>query len=166
MDFSEIRPGDILVSNFNFVLLPYQHWSLVSDRKCSNGYYMLISASERTGTVKEEPIKDVVQGATTYQADLIPQVHISSLLANAREQINVWSYSIADRNCQHFVNWVCGFGLTSGQVKTAAALSLIGGVTTALVSEKPTWFKILGVAVACGAIGVIASKVKPQKEKA
>ncbi|MCM0147188.1 lecithin retinol acyltransferase family protein [Photobacterium galatheae] len=164
MDFSTIKPGDVLVSNFTFGPFPYQHWSLVSDRKCPEGYYMLISASERTGTVREETVKLVTQGAQTYIADIRLQRPIEEVIANARKQIDIWKYSVTERNCEQFLNFVAGLGLTSGQVKAGAVFGAIGGTATALLSEKPTWFKILGMAVACAGVGVAASKATKKKE--
>ncbi|RYU40131.1 hypothetical protein ERW49_19040 [Aliivibrio finisterrensis] len=166
MDFNSILPGDFLVTDFNFGPFPYQHWSLVSDKKCSNGYYMLISASERTKTVQEESVEIVTQGGNTYKANIIPNISVEEIILNAREQIGVWKYSVTDRNCQHFVNFVSGLGLTSEQVKVGMAAGIVGGLATTFLSEKPTWYKILGVAVACAGIGVAGSKATAKKEDA
>lgn len=166
MDFNTLVPGDVLVTDFKFGPAPYQHWSLVSNMRCINGFYMLISASERTGTVREEAIETVIQGANTYKAGLKLLLPIEEVISNARELIDNWKYSVSSRNCQHFINLVAGLGLTSGQVKAGATLGVAGGVVTALLSDKPSWFKILGVAVAGAAIGVAASKAIPKKEEA
>lgn len=166
MDFNTIAPGDFLVTDFNFGPIPYQHWSLVSNKKCVNGYFMLISASERTGTVMEETVQEVVQGANTYKADLKTLLPAEEVISNARELIGNWSYSVSSRNCQHFINLVAGLGLTSGQVKAGATIGFVGGLATVLLSDKPSWFKILGVAVAGAAIGVAGSKAVAKKENA
>jgi 5,10-methenyltetrahydromethanopterin hydrogenase len=164
MDFYNLVPGDILVTDFNFGLVPYQHWSLVSNKKCKNGFYMLISASERTGTVEEEPIDVVTQGANTYKADLKFLLPVDEVIANAREFIGDWKYSVSKRNCQHFINLVAGLGLTSSQVKAAATLGTLSGIATVLLSDKPSWFKILGFTVAGAAIGVAGSKAVAKGE--
>jgi hypothetical protein len=59
-----VQTGDVVVTQFGL----YQHWSVVSDRLCSLGKNMLISATKRTGTVQEEPWDDVTQGKHTYIA--------------------------------------------------------------------------------------------------
>ena len=166
MDFSTIKPGDVLVSNFSMGPFPYQHWALVSDRKCSDGFYMLISASERTGTVKEEKVGVVTQGAKTYLADINLPVPVGLAIQKARAQVDVWKYSVTDRNCEQFINFVLGLGITSKQVKTGVALGATGALATMLLSEKPTWFKILGVAVACAGVGVASAKAVEKKEQA
>lgn len=51
-------------------------------------------------------------------------------------------------------------------MKTGIALGATGALATALLSEKPTWFKILGVAVACAGVGVASAKAVEKKEQA
>jgi hypothetical protein len=58
MNTLEVQAGDVVVTTFGMD----QHWSLVSDKFCSLGKNMLISATKRTGTVREEPWDDVTQG--------------------------------------------------------------------------------------------------------
>lgn len=53
---------------------------------------MLISASERTVTVKEESVGVVTQGAKTYLADISLPVPVELAIQNARAQIDVWKY--------------------------------------------------------------------------
>ncbi|MBF4353811.1 lecithin retinol acyltransferase family protein, partial [Vibrio anguillarum] len=115
-------------------------------------------ASERTGTVKEEKVGVVTQGAKTYLADINLPVPVELAIQNARAQVDVWKYSVTDRNCEQFINFVLGLGITSKQVKTGVALGATGALATVLLSEKPTWFKILGVAVACAGVGVASAK--------
>ncbi|EIF8196617.1 lecithin retinol acyltransferase family protein [Vibrio vulnificus] len=163
MDLSLINPGDVIVSRFTFGPVPYQHWALASDRRCPKGYCYLISASDRTGTVKEEPAEDVIQGAPSYKADIVFKNSIPEVIAQARGQIDRWKYSVNDRNCEQFVNWAAGLGITSKQVINGTALGVLGGTATALMSEKPTWLKILGVGVACFALGVANTKAPEKK---
>ncbi|EIF8949807.1 H-REV 107-related protein [Vibrio cholerae] len=163
MDLSLINPGDVIVSRFMFGIVPYQHWALASDKRCSKGYCYLISASERTGTVREEPAEDVIQGAPSYKADIVFKKSIPDVIEQARSQIDKWKYSLKDSNCEQFVNWAAGLGITSKQVVNGAALGVLGSTTTALLCEKPTWLKILGVGVACFALGVANTKAPEKK---
>jgi hypothetical protein len=57
MNTLEVQAGDVVVTTFGMD----PHWSLVSDKFCSLGKNMLISATKRTGTVREEPWDDVTQ---------------------------------------------------------------------------------------------------------
>jgi hypothetical protein len=71
-----VQAGDVVVTQFGI----YQHWSLVSDRLCSLGKNMLISATKRTGTVQEESWDDVTQGKHTYVAVSNTEKSISQIL--------------------------------------------------------------------------------------
>jgi len=127
MNGLRVSPGDVVVTNFEF----YQHWSVVTDRKCKDGHYMLISATSRTGTVHEEPWSEVTQGNKTYVVNLdSSNMNLSKLLVLARSQIAVWKYSLFNSNCEHFVKWVYGLGMISLQL-TAGNAGLFVGVILA-----------------------------------
>lgn len=164
-DYTALVPGDILVSDFSFGPIDYQHWSLVSDRRCEQGIYMLISATERTGTVCEEPAHEVIQCANTYKALHKSLWPIPKSIELARSHIGKWDYSVTERNCQHFINLVTGLGLRSSQVYAGITSGLIGGVGTALLKKDASWFEILSVTVASIASGVVASKALQHNRK-
>ena len=99
-----IKPGDIIVTDFGI----YQHWSLVTDRICSKGTYMLLSATKRNGTVEEEAWDGVTQNKPSYVADIVLSKPLVDVLAAARSQIGLWAYTVSTNNCEHFVHEVCG----------------------------------------------------------
>ncbi|MCF6441060.1 hypothetical protein L1077_16610 [Pseudoalteromonas luteoviolacea] len=84
MNSQTVQPGDVVVSQFGL----YQHWAVVSDMVCSQGKNMLISASKRTGTVKEEPWDTVTQGSHTYVAAIETEKSVIQILNDARSQID------------------------------------------------------------------------------
>ena len=141
-----VQPGDVVASDFG----AYQHFSIVSDRVCSMGKYMLISASKRTGTVKEEPFDIATNGKRTYTADVKTTLSAREILFNARNQIDKWKYSVTDSNCEHFINWALGLTVTSRQVVAGVSGATAGAMLVATLSENPKMIKILGSAVAIG----------------
>lgn len=157
-DYTTLAPGDILVSDFSFGPIDYQHWSLVSDRRCEQGIYMLISATERTGTVCEEPAHEVIQCANTYKALHKSLLPVPKTLNLARTHIGKWDYSVTERNCQHFINLVTGLGLKSSQVYAGVTAGLVGGVGTALLDDDASWLEIFSVAISGIASGVAGAK--------
>ena len=161
-DLSTMRPGDVLVSNFQFGPIDYQHWSLVSDAKCEAGFYKLISATERTGTVCEEAAHVVIQNAPTYVAKVTSLLPVPKLIESARKHIGIWDYSVTHRNCQHFINLVLGVGLKSSQVYAGLTYGLLGGVGTALLKKDASWLEIFGVALTSLAAGVVSAKAVEQ----
>lgn len=151
-----VQPGDIIATNFGI----YQHWSLVTDRFCDYGNFMLISATKRNGTVQEEPWDIVTDGKESYVVESDINSSVSEMLTKARSQIGKWSYSVTERNCEHFVKWSTGLEVESTQVKAgvvgvAAGVSLVG-----LLSEKPTLLKFLTTTLVVAGIAIIASKAK------
>lgn len=149
-----VRPGDVVVTNMGV----YQHWSIVSNRLCKDGFNMLISASRRTGTVMEEPWLNVTQGKDTYVADYRSELAVHKVLAAARSQIGKWSYSVTTSNCEHFVKWATGMEVTSTQVKAGVAGATVGALAVAALSEKPKSIKFLGGALLVGGLAVMATK--------
>ena len=156
-----VQAGDVVVTQFGV----YQHWSLVSDRVCSLGKNMLISATKRTGTVQEEPWDDVTQGKHTYVAVSGSDKSTSQILTDARSQIGSWSYSITDNNCEHFVKWCAGIKVSSSQLIAGVSGAAIGAVSVAALSENPKAMKILGGAVLLGGLAVIASNASKKPDE-
>ncbi|MDY0208342.1 MAG: lecithin retinol acyltransferase family protein [Pseudomonas sp.] len=153
------NPGDVVVTDFT----GYQHWSLVSDKLCEQGKPLLISATKRNGTVREEPWDTVTLGKETYVADVSYARPISEVLAMARSQIGQWRYSLTSNNCEHFVKWVAGLEVSSKQVVSGVAGALVGATAVGLIAEKPTTAKFLGGALLLGGLAVIASKASEKK---
>lgn len=148
------KPGDFIVSTFS----TYQHWSIVSDKLCSEGKLMLISATKRTGTVKEEPWDRVVNGQPTKVVADTPILSPENILQRARSQIGVWKYSVTSKNCEHFVNWAGNEKISSKQV-----FYTITGATTlaaiyALVEKNPKLFWVLLAVGVGGFLGLFLSR--------
>ena len=156
-----VQAGDVVVTQFG----PYQHWSVASDRLCSLGKNMLISATKRTGTVQEEPWDDVTQGKHTYVAVLNTEKSITQILSDARSQIGNWKYSLTDNNCEHFVKWSSGLKVSSSQVKAGAGGLAIGGIGVAVLAENPKAMKIIGGAVVLGGLAVMLAKAVEKKRE-
>ncbi len=154
-----VKAGDVVVTQFGV----YQHWSLVSDRVCSLGKNMLISATKRTGTVQEESWDDVTQGKHTYVAVSNSEKSISQTLLDARTQIGNWAYSVTDNNCEHFVKWSSGLKVSSIQVKSVIGGAAVGAVAVATLAENPKAMKILGGAVLLGGLALMLSKAAEKK---
>ena len=149
-----VQAGDVVVTQFGV----YQHWSLVSDRLCSLGKNMLISATKRTGTVQEEPWDDVTEGKHTYVAVSNTNKSTSQILSDARSQIGNWVYSAKDNNCEHFVKWSSGLKVSSSQVNAGIGGAAVGAVAVAALAENPKAMKIVGGAVLLGGLAVMLSK--------
>ena len=149
-----VSPGDVVVTNFGI----YQHWSLVTDRVCELGNYMLISATKRNGTVQEEPWHVVTDNKETYVAEIETSYSVQQVLANARSQIGQWVYSVTDRNCEHFVKWASGLKMSSTQVKAGVGGAVAGAAAVAVISENPKLIKFLGGAVLVGGVAVLLAK--------
>jgi len=154
MNTIEVKAGDVVVSDFGV----YQHWSLVSDKLCNSGLPMLISATDRNDTVKEETWNKVTKGKKTYVADVSYSHTISDVLRKARSQIGIWSYSVSEKNCEHFIKWATGLEVTSTQVKAGVGGAIAGIAIVGLVAEKPNLLKILGSALLLGVIALATSK--------
>jgi hypothetical protein len=156
-----VQAGDVVVTQFGI----YQHWSLVSDRFCSLGKNMLLSATKRTGTVQEESWDDVTQSKHTYVAISNSEKSIPQILSDARSQIGNWIYSVEDNNCEHFVKWSSGLKVSSSQVKAGVGGAAVGAVAVAALAENPKAIKILGGAVLLGGIAVMLSKAIEKKDE-
>ncbi|RXJ72080.1 hypothetical protein CS022_18190 [Veronia nyctiphanis] len=125
---------------------------------------MLISATERNGTVREETWDEVVKGKPTYVADFTPVKSPEETLALARTQIGEWVYSVTSNNCEHFVRFCTGLEVTSRQVTSAVGGAVAGASLVGLLAEKPTAIKYLAGALAVAGIAVLATKATEKKE--
>lgn len=154
-----VKPGNIVVTQFGL----YQHWSIVSDQLCSLGKNMLISATKRMGTVQEETWDEVTQGQHTYIAVSNSEKSVAEVLSDARSQIGKWTYSVTEKNCEHFVKWSSGLEVSSSQVKAVVGGALVGGVAVAALAENPKAIKILGGAALIAGLAIMVSKATENK---
>ncbi|MDH5925917.1 lecithin retinol acyltransferase family protein [Vibrio lentus] len=159
MSIKNLNAGDIVVSNFGV----YQHWSLVSDVLCEKWLPMLISATQRNGTVQEESWDIVTKGEHTYLTEVTYDRPVPEVLEVARSQIGKWKYSLTDRNCEHFAKWATGLKMSSTQVIAGATGAVLGASLVGLCSENPKFAKFLGGALALGGLAVLATKAVEKK---
>ncbi|MXR68130.1 hypothetical protein GNT65_05505 [Shewanella sp. JBTF-M18] len=148
MDSLLVSPGDVVVTDFGI----YQHWSFVSDAVCSKGKPMLISATKRNGTVKEETWDIVTQGKNTYITKVQQIKPIYEVLKTARSQIGKWTYSVESKNCEHFVKWASGLEVSSTQVVNTTAGLIAGAALVGVVAENPKFVHFVGGALLVGGI--------------
>lgn len=155
MNTINVKPGDIVATDFGL----YEHWSIVTDKICDQGKYMLISATKRNGTVREEPWDTVTQGKKTIISDALPIGTVEEMLQKARTQIDIWKYAVTGNNCEHFIKWASGVKVSSTQVVSGVTLGTAGAGLVAVCSENPTALKLLGGFVLGLGIGVAAAKI-------
>ncbi|MFS1980810.1 lecithin retinol acyltransferase family protein [Vibrio lentus] len=155
MNYINVKPGDIIATDFGF----YEHWSIVTDNICDQGKYMLISATQRNETVDEEPWDVVTKGHKTVVSDATPVISVEDMLEKAREQIGIWKYSVISNNCEHFIKWASGAKVTSEQVVNGLAGGTAGAGLVAACSENPTLLKLLGGFVLGLGVAVATTKV-------
>lgn len=143
-----LKPGDLIMTNFG----SYWHFSIVTDGKCREGKWQLISATARTGTVEEEPYDDVVRGRPTQLTPNQPALRANKIIASARSQVGIWKYCPITRNCEHFANWVSGFEVTSQQTRNAVFGAILAGTLTGMVARRPNPALLIGAALIGGGI--------------
>lgn len=159
MNIFSLKPGSLVVTNFGV----YQHWSIVSDRIDNNKKPYLISASRRTGTVKEELWDTVTQGNKTEVVTSSEKLNTKAILSRAKAKIDSWKYDVIARNCEHFVNWVAYEELTSKQV-TSASVGFVSGVTLYSMLTKTSRLSLaLTIGVGLGALAVYFTKPSSRK---
>ncbi|WP_434360894.1 lecithin retinol acyltransferase family protein [Parasalinivibrio latis] len=154
MNTIEVKAGDVVATTFGF----YQHFSLVTDKISDDGKPMLISATKRNGTVKEEPWDVVTEGKPTYVVDAKYDDPISTVIERARSQIGVWKYEVTSHNCEHFVNWVTNLNITSAQVAAGVVGGLTGAVIAGACAENPRLITFLGGALVVGGLAVALTR--------
>lgn len=155
----KVQAGDVVVSNFG----AYQHWSIVSDLVCDKGMPMLISATKRHGTVKEESWEKVTQGKRTYIAQVQCNMSVEDLLFNARSQIDNWVYSLTSKNCEHFVKWAARIEVSSKQVAATTTGAVLGATFVGMCAENPKFVHFLGGAVVLGGLALLGTKALEKK---
>jgi hypothetical protein len=153
---TQFNPGDVLA----VFCTAYTHYSIISDQQGLDNKPMLISASNRTGTVREEVWSNVVGTAKVKVHPKPENIATSVVLENARSQIGSWTYSLKDQNCEHFVNWCSGLGLNSKQVRNAALAGGLLAFATALIAKDGRVIKTSIALVGGAALGVAATKGK------
>ncbi|WP_120632621.1 lecithin retinol acyltransferase family protein [Ruegeria sp. EL01] len=149
-----LRPGDLIVTSMR----SYEHYSIVSDRRCPLGKLMLISARAETRTVGEECYDDVVRGRRTGLARSQSELPAYVILENARSQIGKWRYNYLIRNCEAFANWACGLKPTSRQVGGVVSGIVISLGATKLIAKNPSLSACLAMACVGGLIGLTATQ--------
>lgn len=157
-----VNAGDVVVTDFGI----YQHWSLVSDQISPSGKPTLISATKRTGTVREEDWDTVTQGKRTYVAEVKLSYPVPIVLAQARTQIGKWVYSVTEKNCEHFVKWTTGLEVTSSQVKAGVGGAIAGATLVGMLSENPKFTKFLGGALILGGLAIAITNATAKNTKA
>lgn len=150
MENLEVKPGDVIATDMG----GYQHWSLVSDRRCDAGKPMLISATKRTGTVQEEAWDTVTGSKASVVVALEMKLTPVAVLRAAREQIGTWQYSVMTRNCEHFVTHVTGHQVSSTQVTAGVGGALVGAALVASFAENPNAIKLLAGAALIAGVAV------------
>lgn len=148
------EPGSILALDCGY----FTHFAFISDRIGADGYPMLIGASDRTGTVKEEMWSDIV-GRSSFEIIENPgELSIVEVLRHARNQIGNWPYSLLKNNCEHFVNWASGLPKESKQVSSGVVSGIAIATATYALAEESKGLKALA-GLALGAyIGVQLAK--------
>jgi len=158
MSQTENRPGDAVITDMGL----YQHHSVVTDRIGPDNMPMLISASNRTGTVREECWSTVTGGRHTYTSSRLAAIPREEVLARARSQEGKWRYGMVTDNCEQFANWSRGLGKHSKQVASTATGALLGVAVVSTASEKPTAGALFVGALLGAALG-LAATFEPRK---
>ena len=150
------QPGDVVVSNF----AGYQHWSIVSDRKCNKNNYMLISANRRSGTVSEESFEVVTQNSQTFKVSGFEGIKNNSLIGRARACVGKWKYSFIKANCEHFVFFILTGNANSEQVNNGLAGGFGALLGVAITSKKLHVSQLILILGLAGYISVFATRAK------
>jgi len=150
-----LRPGDLIMTSMG----TYEHKSVVSDRRCPLGKPMLISATARTGTVREEPYDAVVMGRKTGYAQQQPNLPSHQVLEKARSQIGIWRYHLLTHNCEAFANWAGGLKVTSRQVNSTLSGAAISVCATKMICNNPRPAKLMLMALVGGTIGLASAQI-------
>lgn len=118
------------------------HVGIVTDRSDQRGLPHVISASKRTGLVREETWSEFTQGAAVVRQNIGGRLPSHEVLRRARSQIGE-EWSLLWANCEHFVRWAHGLPRESPQLKAAVATTTVFAFGALVVG--------LGVAALAGA---------------
>lgn len=141
--FKGMTPGSTLAVDCG----AFTHYAIISDQLGPDGMPKLISASKRTGTVKEETWSDVISNEKTKILPFVGTLTAEEVLSKARSRIGSWVYSVLSFNCEHFVNWCNNLPFTSKQITTSASLASIGAIIGYnMPKEHKTIGTIVGIA--------------------
>ena len=88
METLNIMPGDVVATDFGV----YQHLSVVSNIVDETGKNKLISATKRTGAVKEENWDLVTQGRSTYKTAIPKREGYWSMQVGDRFKVEIEHY--------------------------------------------------------------------------
>ncbi len=127
------KTGHIVISDFGF----YNHYSIISDRIGDDGQPMLISLTERNGTVKEENWTTATQGRPTKLFNTDGPLSPSKALQRARSQIGKVNYSLFSCNCEHFARWAYGLPVESKQIVGGVVGAGLGYAVARSLGAKP-----------------------------
>ncbi len=131
MSVLDLRPGTVLAIRIPWT--PVFHVGLLSDYITHNGVPTVISNSQRTGGVSEEPLTSFGDATHIrvlgYWSDLEP----AEVMYRARQLIGT-KWSLANWNCEHFVRVAHAVKSESPQLKaglTVAAVTvlMVGALT-------------------------------------
>ncbi len=150
----QFNPGDVLAIDCG----AYTHYAIISDQYGPDSKPMLISASKRTGTVREEIWSSVITNEKIKFQPKLRAVSAVSVLSRARSQVGCWSYSLLNRNCEHFVNWCSGLGINSNQIKWGTGLGIGAALAMYTFTDNQRVLKAGAGLLVGTAIGVALSK--------
>lgn len=120
------RPGTVVSVT---ILLFYRHKGVVSDR-WHHGKPMVISASARARSVREEPWDVFAQGGVVTVDGYPGRMPHWEVLRRARSLIGS-AYDLFTRNCEHFVSYVHGLKPHSPQLAFTVGFALVVGLFAA-----------------------------------
>ena len=126
MSMSDLRPGTVVAIGIRWT--PFYHVGLVGDSVSNDGMPMIISNSQRSGGVAEEPLANYGDAGSFrilgYWSELAP----AEVLHRARRYLGT-KWHLTNWNCEHFVRVAHALKSESPQLKVgltlAAALTLV-----------------------------------------
>lgn len=145
--FKGMTPGSTLAVDCG----AFTHYAIISDQIGPDGMPKLISASKRTGTVKEEIWTDVISNEKTKILPFVGTLTAEEILSKARSRIGSWVYNVLSFNCEHFVNSCNNLPFTSKQITASASFASIGAI---IGYNMPKEHKVVGTIVGIG-VGIL-----------
>lgn len=133
----------------------YEHYAIVSDRFDYDGWPMLISLSQRLGTVAEESWHSVTQGYEITLSTVTGELDDRTVLQRARTKIGIENYNGLLNNCENFARWTHDLAAISRQVIAPT----VGGATGLLIAKACKVESKLGIAALVLAGGIVGWKL-------